>query len=71
MRTFTCGDQQYGRKLKLRTLVTNDWVYVPPGLVSGGRGVGDPLKLHLLFLGLLLGGSNSEKMPLPSKEEII
>ena len=46
MRTFTCGDQQYGRKLKLRKLVTNDWVYVPPGLVSGGRGVGDPLKLH-------------------------
>ena len=45
MRNLTCGDQQisllvYGRGLKLRKLVTKDWIHVSPGLVSGDRGVG-------------------------------
>ena len=56
---MTCNDE---RELKLRKLVTKDWVHVSPGLVleCEGRGGGHS-KCIFFFGGLLFGGSNAEK----------
>ena len=52
MGDVACGDQKILLVVILRKLVTNDWVHVYPGLVSGDGGrVGGLLKLHEPFLG--------------------
>ena len=38
----------------MRKLVTKNWVYLSPGLVSGVGGGGRPLKLHVLFGGIVV-----------------
>ena len=42
----------------MRKLVTKDWVHVSPGLVSGVGGKrGRPMKLDILFTGIVVGRS--------------
>ena len=58
--------------LKLRKLVTKDWVHVSPGLSgAGGRGgggeCGRPMKSDILFWGIVVGRFKCRKMGLTIK----
>ena len=62
MGDLACGDQKILLVVILRKLVTNDWLHVYPGLVSGDGGrVGGSLKLHELFLEIFIGRFKYEK----------
>ena len=48
--------------MKLRKLVTKDWVHVSPRIISrDGEKVWEAVETGYIFGGLLLGGSNVEK----------
>ena len=57
--------------MKLRKLVTKDWLHVSPGLVSGAEreSVGGRWNWIYFFGGLLFGGSNAEKWGDHKKEK--
>ena len=49
--------------MKLRKLVTNDWVHVSPGLVLGDDGrVWEALKFHVILWRILIGRFICRKM---------